>query len=83
MNGEIIPYASPILNQGVLGALVLIQMVVIYFLFRFLMESKNKRIQDAKEYNERLLEPIKQIAQDSQTQITLIRTLINQLNNKI
>lgn len=74
-----IPNAEIFLNYGVLGAVTVILMLVSYTLFKLLMQEKDKRREDAEKLNNGLMEPIKQIKSNSETQITLLREFLNKV----
>ena len=68
---------SGIATQGILGALLVLSFIVIYALFKLLISEKDKRREDAQKLTDGLLEPIKQIKDNSETEITLLRTFLD------
>ena len=68
---------SGIATQGILGALLVLSFIVIYALFKLLITEKDKRREDAEKLTTGLLEPIKQIKDNSETEITLLRTFLD------
>lgn len=76
-----VPYAGTFLNYGVLGALTLILMLVSYTLFKLLIQEKDKRRDDAEKLSDGLMEPIKQIRENGETQITLLRQFLDKVKS--
>lgn len=74
---DYIPLVKNFLDYGTLGIMLVITMTAIVFLFRLLMQEKEKRISDSKEVTENLMEPIKELKDQGQTQITLLRQFLD------
>lgn len=74
-----IPYANTFLNYGVLGVFSILLIIVCYTLFKLLMEEKDKRRDDVDKLNNGLLDPIRQIKENSETQITLLRQFLEKI----
>lgn len=68
-----------LLDRGVLGALAVVSGVTIWALFRLLITEKDKRLEDAKLREDGLMQPIKQLNENSTTQITLLRVILEKL----
>lgn len=67
-------------ERGILGLLLGLALFVIYILFKLLMSEKDKRLEDAKQLNNGLMAPIKQIQENGENQITLLRQFINKFD---
>lgn len=75
-----VPGGDVFLNYGVLGAVCLISMTISYNLFKLLMEEKDKRKADADKLNSGLMEPIRQIRENGETQTTLLRQFLDKVS---
>lgn len=71
-----IPFSEALLNYGVLGILTAILLWVVYTLFKMLMAEKEKRLEEAKAITTEIMGPIKQLQQTGETQITLLRQVL-------
>lgn len=77
-----VPFAEPLLNYGVLGILSGILIWAVYTLFKLLMAEKEKRIEEAKTITTEIMGPMKQIQEAGQTQITLLREILDKAKAK-
>ncbi len=64
-------------ENSILGVLLAISLIAIYFLFKIIQELQEKRIKDAQEVSESIIKPINQIDQNSRLLITLLEKLID------
>lgn len=73
-------FLNTLAERGILGLLLALALFVIYILFKLLMSEKDKRLEDAKQLNNGLMNPIKQIQENGENQITLLRQFINKFD---
>jgi len=64
-------------QNGVLGAILVIFGIVIYSLFKLLMEEKDKRLNDVQEMSDKWTEPISQIKKNTELLNTLTQGMMN------
>lgn len=73
------PIGEILFDRGVLGVAAVVLGIVVYTLFKMLIIEKDKRLEDAKLREDGLMQPVKQLNENSTTQITLLRTILERI----
>lgn len=80
MNG-IPPFVSTIASQGLLGLLLAFSLFANWYFIKKIQEINDKRVQDAQDLSNKLLDPVNAIKQNSELLISLFTRFLN--NNAI
>lgn len=68
-------------ETSVLGLVLAISIVANYLLFRVIQDLSEKRLKDAKEVVENIMEPIKQLDQNARLNTSLLQKIMDLLPN--
>jgi len=77
-----IPGIKELATQGVLGILLGISLFFNWFLLQRLLDSQEKRIEDAKQITTKILEPLDTIKANGELLVTLFNKFLNNINTQ-
>lgn len=72
-----LPFLGQIAGQGLLGVLLALSLFVNFYLFKYIQNLNEKRVDEAKEITTKLLEPVNQIKTNGELLIQLFQKFLN------
>lgn len=77
-----IPFIGQIATQGVLGLLLALSLFTNWYFIKKIQEINDKRVKDAQDLSNKLLDPVNAIKQNSELLISLFTRFLNSSGTK-
>lgn len=75
--GTTLPFIGQIATQGVLGILLALSLFVNWYFITKIQDINEKRVKDAQDFSDKLLDPVNAIKQNSELLISLFTKFLN------